>query len=99
MLLDEVRREKWAELGEPERPPPPSHDELVERDGFYTAKGQMFESTGIIAGFFQWQRDRDEKYRRGAEAQVAWEAKAIAESAAWRARVEAEEDRPEDGDE
>jgi hypothetical protein len=76
MLFDEVRREKWAELGEPRRPPPPSHDELVERDGFYMAKGEMFTGTGDIKDFYQWQRDLAEKHRQAAEAQVAWEAEA-----------------------
>ncbi len=98
LLFDEVRREKWAELGEPERPPPPSHDELVERDGFYTAKGNSFMTTGNLNDFFKWQRDRDGKERRAAEAQVAWEAKAIVEAAAWRARVEAENDPPRNGE-
>lgn len=90
LLFDEVRREKWAELGEPERPRPPSHDELVERDGFYTAKGEMFEGTGDYRDVIKWQRVLAEKHRRAAEAQVAWEAKAMAQAATWRVRVEDE---------
>ena len=40
-ILDEARREKWAELGEPPRPEHPPRDYLVECDGFSVEAGQL----------------------------------------------------------
>jgi hypothetical protein len=90
VLLDSVRRTFWAENGEPERPPMPP---LGEHDGEV--------STGLPQTYM---RERDgpdyDAFRRrevheaevAAEAQRAWEEKARADAAAWRARVEGEPD-------
>jgi hypothetical protein len=93
VLLDDIRRAYWKEEGGPERPPLSPlglHDGEIstglpmecqydrERDGDYR----------------QWPRRREERETLAAEAQRAWEEKARADAAAWRARVDGEAPAP-----
>lgn len=89
-LLDQVRQEHFAECGEPERPPPPAPDLLVDHGRFSTEPLESCTSDSDRTMNEQLQ-DFAERHRRDAEAQIAWEAKARAEAAAWRARVAGEE--------
>lgn len=83
VLLDRVRRQCWAEMGEPERPPLSplgEHDDEV--------------ATGVPTSYFplrdgdheDWLQRRDAQHARAAEAQKAWEEKARADAAVWAAR-------------
>ena len=77
-LLDEARREQWAEAGEPERPPLPGPGELADRGRF---------SLGVQEGFGgpdfkERQRAREADYAAAARAQLEWEEKARTEAAA-----------------
>ncbi|MDQ8758318.1 hypothetical protein RCO27_18980 [Sphingosinicella sp. LHD-64] len=88
VLLDRVRLECWAEMGEPERPPLSplgEHDDEV--------------ATGVPTSYFPlrdgdhegWQQRQDAQHARAAQAQTAWEEKARADAAAWAAREGAAE--------
>jgi len=87
-LLDEARRDKWAELGEPARPGLPRPDQLVVGGRDY----QLIKQEVFRGGPDREEQERAQKaeYAAAARAQVEWEARAIAEAAAWRARLEAE---------
>jgi hypothetical protein len=74
-LLDAVRREHFAECGEPERPPPPAPDLLVDHGRFSTEPGE-YCAGGSVEEINDQQRAFAERDRRDAEAQIAWEAKA-----------------------
>jgi hypothetical protein len=74
-LLDAVRREHFAACGEPERPPPPAPDLLVDHGRFSTEPGE-YCTGGSIQHINEQQRAFDERHRRDAEAQIEWEAKA-----------------------
>jgi hypothetical protein len=83
-LLDDARRVHWANMGEPVRPEPPPDEEMIDRGwirlirrGFATEDGRSFADWKAL-------------YADAAKAQVEWEAKARAEAAAWRARLESE---------
>lgn len=89
-LLDHVRREHFAKCGEPERPPPPAPDLLVDHGRFSTEPLEYCTSDSDRTMNEQLQ-DFAERHRRDAEAQVEWEAKARADAAAWRARIAGEE--------
>ena len=75
LLLDHLRRQAWARMGEPERPPPP---ELGLHPGEDASSGAPSEST--MPG------PSEAELALRAEAQVLWEAKARVDAAAWRAR-------------
>lgn len=87
VLLGEVRRAVWAKMDEPDRPPPPSlgrHDDEI-------STGEPLECQHDPArdGDHQGRRERAaEREAIAAEAQRAWEKKAKADAAAWRARVD-----------
>jgi hypothetical protein len=74
-LLDQVRREHFAQCGEPERPPPPPAEFLVDHGRFITEPLEYCTSDSDRTMNEQLQ-DFAERHRRDAEAQVAWEAKA-----------------------
>lgn len=92
-LLDEVRRGHMEMCGEPERPPPPAADLLVDHGAFSTEPPE-YGTGGTIREINAHLRAFDERYRRDAEAQIAWEAKALAEAAEWRRRVEGDSKPP-----
>jgi hypothetical protein len=84
VLLAGIRRDYWAEQGEPERPGLPPLG--IVRDG--VARGEDFNfNAGRDGDYRDWRRRQDEKRRHAAEAQKAWEEKAKADAAAWAERV------------
>ncbi len=74
-VLGEIRRDVWAEAGDPPRPEHPPRRFLVEEDGFsiepleYCGGGQEGSFHEQIARF-------DEQHRRDALAQLEWERQA-----------------------
>jgi hypothetical protein len=89
LLLAQARRAVWEKMGEPERPLDPElgrHDDEL-------ATGPPLESqrTDPHLGDSEWLRRQQEKQAIAAEAQRAWEAKARADSEAWRKRLAGEE--------
>jgi hypothetical protein len=72
-LLDETRRDRWAELGEPERPPLPGPDAMIDKGGYKLLKQEVFHGGPDLQAQY---RARDEERRAAARAQVEWEAKA-----------------------
>ncbi|MEA3035752.1 MAG: hypothetical protein QOH04_1517 [Sphingomonadales bacterium] len=97
-LLAKLRRLYWEGCDEPERPEPAAlgrHDDEIatgqppECQHWPERDGPLFGSRA----------PHDEHLRRNAEAQRAWEEKASADAAAWRARLEAEGRLPEDWEE
>lgn len=74
-LLDAVRRDHFARCGEPERPPPPAADLLVDHGRFSTEPLEYCTGGGDRTMNEQLQ-DFADRHRRDAEAQVEWEAKA-----------------------
>jgi len=90
-LLDEARREQWAEAGEPERPPLPPPEQLADCGRFSTGAHESFRGGPDIK---ERMRAKDAEYRAAAKAQVEWEEKARREAAEWRARVEDEKENP-----
>jgi len=91
-LLDQARRDYWAEGGEPERPPLPTEEQLFDHGRFKTGLQEVFwpEDGNINAQ----RRAKDAEYAEAARAQIAWEEKARAEAAAWRARLATEAEAP-----
>lgn len=85
-LLDDLRREQWAALGEPERPPPPGPEFLIDKGEVKLLRQECFSGPD----WKEQMRAQDEAYAAAAREQVEWEANAAGESAAWRARLEAE---------
>jgi hypothetical protein len=82
LLCDRLRRAAWAEMGEPDRPPPPELGPYPNED-FST--GPPSECQG---GVFRAEREAQERQQAlQAEAQALWEAKARADVAAWRERL------------
>ena len=71
-ILDEARREKWAELGEPDRPEHPPRDRLIECDGYSLEA----EETGEGETYQEQQAALEAEYKRKAKEQVEWEAEA-----------------------
>lgn len=74
-VLDQVRREHFARCGEPERPPPPAPDLLVDHGRFSTEPLEYCTSDSDRT-MNEQDQDFAERHRRDAEAQVEWEAKA-----------------------
>jgi len=72
-LLDEARREQWARAGEPERPPLPPPEQLIDYGRFSTDAGERFSGGPDLK---QRTREQDAEYRAAAKAQVEWEAEA-----------------------
>lgn len=86
MLLDEARREHWAAMGEPKRPEhPPRHLIQVEPDGMVMEPTPCARSGQALSMDEQWEAFK-EQHRKDAEAQLVWEAEALAESEAWARR-------------
>ena len=74
-LLDWARRDRWAELAEPDRPEHPPRRYLVEADGV------MLEPLEYTDGRLPQSREEqqaafEERHREDAKAQVEWEAEA-----------------------
>lgn len=84
VLMDRLRREYWAEAGEPERPP---LADLGEHDGGISTGPRTFFTGGRDGDYQTWLHRRDDQAALAAEAQAAWEDKARADAAAWRERV------------
>src|SRR5436190_141236 len=88
VLLAGIRRDYWAEKGEPERPPLAPLG-IVRHE---LARGEDLNfNAGRDGDYKQWCRRQDEKHRNAAEAQKAWEEKARADAAAWAEREKAGE--------
>jgi hypothetical protein len=99
ILLDEARREYWAQAGEPRRPEhPPAHLIETGADGLVTEPLECARSGQPLSLDEQWAAFK-ERHREDAAAQLRWEAEAAAEAAAWRARVESEGDPSRSGGE
>jgi hypothetical protein len=75
LLLDDVRREHWAACGEPDRPPPPPRDLLVDHGTFSTEPDEPYTG-GSFESINAQRREFEMRHRRDAEAQIAWEAEA-----------------------
>jgi hypothetical protein len=92
LLLDHLRRQAWARMGEPERPPPPELG-LHNGTGVSTGGPQQCHGHGLS----------EAELALRAEAQALWEEKARTDAAAWRARLglpplgEGEGDQAEEG--
>lgn len=71
-LIDDVRRDKWAELGEPPRPDALTRDQLIDKDGYSLLRFDAC-SDGDHAG---WREAQKAKEAEAARAQVEWEAEA-----------------------
>lgn len=94
VLLDRLRRDYWAEAGEPERPP---LGELGEHDDeIATGIPGNYNSVREGVDMETWSRRRAEKAALAAEAQAAWEKKARGDARKWRKRVAAEARGPAD---
>jgi hypothetical protein len=87
-MLDEARRMKWAQLGEPSRPAPLRPDQMIEAGEIKLLSPECHLQGG--ADYDERRRALDEACERAAREQVEWEEQALAESRAWRARLEAE---------
>jgi hypothetical protein len=74
-LLDQVRREHFARCGDPERPPPPAPDLLVDH-GRFSTEPLEYRTSDSDRTMNEQAQDFAERHRRDAEAQVEWEAKA-----------------------
>jgi len=72
-LLDEARREQWAEAGEPERPPLPPAEQLIDHGRFSIDIQESFHGGPDLK---ERMRAKDAEYRAAARAQVEWEAEA-----------------------
>ena len=88
-ILDEMRRHVWRAMGEPERPAPPPRHLLVEHDGFSTEPLE-FTRGGIDLSHEEQLAVFKQAHERAALEQAEWEARAVAESAAWRERLSTE---------
>ena len=98
LLLDKIRREQWEKMGEPRRPehPPLRLCEPLP-DGCLTEPLECTWSDHELS-HEQQQAVFEERHRQDAEAQLLWEAEALAEVEAWRARVEGDENPPLNGE-
>jgi hypothetical protein len=74
-LLDEARRRKWAELGEPMGPPRTPRDLMLDHGRFTTEPTEGFKG-GPPESIEEQERRYQEQHARDAAAQVAWEAEA-----------------------
>lgn len=84
-LLDEVRRRHFAACGEPERPPPVP-DDLLEDHGRFSTEPTRYCRGGGDRTINEQLADFAERYRRDAQAQVEWEARATRDYEERRAR-------------
>ncbi|HEX8644286.1 MAG TPA: hypothetical protein VF702_10285 [Allosphingosinicella sp.] len=93
LLLDELRRAKWREAGEPERPQRLPSGYFRDRGGWYTQQEPDAPEDEATSEAREAARRETEARRAGeAEAHVRWEAQARAEAAAWAKRVAAEDE-------
>lgn len=74
-LLGDARRAKWAELGEPPRPPHPPQDLLVAR-GRVDVEPTECTRGGLEASHADQRAAFKARYARDAEKQLEWEARA-----------------------
>jgi hypothetical protein len=88
--LEDLRRRYWRSCGEPERPAPPPEDLLVDKGEFCIEPLEYTRGGTSPTHEQQMQAFRD-RHARDAQAHVEWLAKAAAEAAAWRTRLQAEE--------
>jgi hypothetical protein len=93
-LLGDLRRQRWAEMGEPERPEHPPRRFLEEHDGFCSEPLESMPGGGELS-FQEQVRRFEQQHAADALAQIEWEARAAEQSAAWRARVERESEADE----
>ena len=78
-LLDDVRREAWREMGEPERPEHPPRHLLVEHQGplgSYSTEPLEFTRGGIDQSHDEQMAVFRRRHEEAAAAQVAWERRA-----------------------
>ena len=94
-LLDEARRRKWAELGEPMGPPRTPRDLLVDHGRFSTEPGEGIRG-GPPESIAAQERRYEEQHARDAAEQIRWEAEAREE---YIARRDAPSATPAAGDE
>lgn len=94
-LLDQARREKWAELAEPRRPPPLEPGQMIERNGYRLFRQESF-SAGRDGRYVDWVAAQEAEYAAAARAQVEWEEQNRREAAEWRARQD--QQQPIDGE-
>jgi hypothetical protein len=83
VLLAGIRRDYWAEKGEPERP---GLARLGVVEGGVARGEDITYDGGRDGDYRDWCRRQNEKHRHAAEAQKAWEEKARADAAAWAER-------------
>jgi hypothetical protein len=90
-LLDEARRRKWEDYGEPRRPRLYLPEEIAEEDGH-----RLIKSPSLNCGPDLREREaaQHRAHEAAARAQIEWEEEARREAAAWRARLEAEDACP-----
>lgn len=90
-LLDDARRQQWAKLGEPERPPPLGPDLTIDKGEL-----KLFNTSSPAAGlpYNERLRAEEEAFAAAAREQIEWERTAAEQSAAWRERLEGEEEPP-----
>lgn len=86
-LLDDTRRDEWARMGEPERPPPLKPEQMIDKGEVKLLAKQVFHGPDLQAEM----RAKDEEYAAFAREQVEWERRAKEEAAAWRERLDGEE--------
>jgi hypothetical protein len=85
-LLDQARREKWAELAEPRRPPPLEPGQMIERHGYRLFRQEVYRGTDADGKYSDWVAAREAEYAAAARAQIEWEEQNRREAAEWRAR-------------
>jgi hypothetical protein len=95
-LLDQARQLCWARLGEPERPEHPPRRYLQEHHGL-SIEPMQYPRGGTGVSQEEQMRRLAEQHAADAEAQIEWEMRAAEQSAAWRARVEADEEEADGG--
>lgn len=71
-LLGDMRRKKWAELGDPPRPDhPPRH--LLADHGRFKSEPLEFTQGGVALSHKEQQRIFEERHKQAAAEQLAWE--------------------------
>jgi hypothetical protein len=83
-LLDDARRDKWAELAEPDRPPPLEPEQMIDKGDYKLLRQECFTGPDLE----EQRRAKQAEYEAAAKAQVEWEEKARLEAAEWRERLE-----------
>jgi hypothetical protein len=87
-ILGNARRMVWQEEGEPDRPEHPPRDRLVDH-GRFSTEPQETTRGGLAKSHEQQKSEFEERHHQAAEEQLKWEARARAQAAEWRARLEA----------